>query len=243
MGVEVAGVRGGTAEPPPNAPKHLSREDIIATADRLARGSGIDGFRIRELCEELGVTPPTVYWHVRNKHDLVLELVDTILGRVLLPGPEAGDWRARLRAFFASFYDEVAPYPGLGDVMARELATPAGVRMSVYTFDRLLEAGLCEADAVEANATLMTYTMGQLLYGDLFLGSRRRSSGAGRARRSLTAVVRDRARALSGEDLEHFRRITSGLDAAGVRVRFLRGIDRLLSSFGDDVASGVRDDR
>src|SRR5438105_3306460 len=95
----------------------------------------------------------------------------------------------------------------------------------------------------EANARRMTYTMGQLLYGDLFVGSRRRPSGAGRARRSLTAVVRHRARALSGEDLEHCRRITSGLDAAAVRVRFLRGIDRLLSSFGEDLASGVRDDR
>jgi len=219
-------------EPATNAPKHLSREDVIATAARLARKEGMQRLRIRDICQELGCTPPTVYWHVRNKHDLMLELLDTILRRVHLPAEDAGGWRERSLAFFASFYDEVIPYPGLGDVMARELPTPAGIRMSVYTFGLLLEAGLTEADAVEANATLVVFTMGQFLYGDAFLASRpERGSGL---RRSLAAVARERAQALDGTDLDHFRRITAGLDPDAVRERYLRGIDRLLSSFAGE---------
>ena len=66
---------------------------------------------IRRVCDELGVTPPTIYWHVGNKQSLVDLLVDRIVGRFNLPSPEVGGWTARLRAFFVSAHWKPVAWP------------------------------------------------------------------------------------------------------------------------------------
>src|SRR5262249_47858987 len=101
----------------------VTDEQVMVAADHIARAHGIDALTIRRLCDELGITAPSIYVHFPGKEVIVKRLVDSILGRVHHPGPEQGDWVDRLREFIVSVYDQVVPYPGLAARIARQLPT------------------------------------------------------------------------------------------------------------------------
>ncbi len=56
----------------------LDRDTIVTTALTLLDEVGLDGLTLRRLAQELGVQAPALYWHVRNKQ----ELLDLMAGRV-----------------------------------------------------------------------------------------------------------------------------------------------------------------
>ena len=56
-----------------NQPSGLSREAVVAAALGLLGESGLDGLSMRALADRLGVKAASLYWHVRDKQQ-VLEL-------------------------------------------------------------------------------------------------------------------------------------------------------------------------
>ncbi|MEU1972243.1 TetR family transcriptional regulator [Microbacterium sp. NPDC019599] len=57
----------------------LDREQIVAGALRLVDGEGLDALTLRSLAAHLGVQAPTLYWHVKNKSELLDALADAIM--------------------------------------------------------------------------------------------------------------------------------------------------------------------
>ncbi|MDX3105894.1 TetR/AcrR family transcriptional regulator C-terminal domain-containing protein [Nonomuraea angiospora] len=49
----------------------LEKGTIVATALRLLDEVGLDGLTLRRLAGELGVQAPALYWHFRNKQELL----------------------------------------------------------------------------------------------------------------------------------------------------------------------------
>lgn len=74
----------------------LSRDLITDVALALADASGVESLSMRALAKELGVEAMSLYNHIRNKDDLLDALVDTVVGRIALPGA-GSDWRDELR--------------------------------------------------------------------------------------------------------------------------------------------------
>jgi TetR/AcrR family transcriptional regulator, tetracycline repressor protein len=56
----------------------LDRVAIVATAITLLDDVGLDGLTMRRLAAELGVQNPALYWHFRNKQQLLVEMSDAI---------------------------------------------------------------------------------------------------------------------------------------------------------------------
>lgn len=182
----------------------VTTEQVLAAADRVARRDGIDGLTIRRLCEELGVTAPSIYVHFASKDAIVEALVNDILGQVHHPAAGRGDWLDRLREFIVSVFDQVAPYPGLAGRIARRLpTTPSSQRNAAFLSELFRDAALSEHDRANIVPTLLVFTWGHLLGGesDWTIG------GGGR----LTAQA-SRERYLWGLDhlLESFRRSQLG---------------------------------
>jgi TetR/AcrR family transcriptional regulator, tetracycline repressor protein len=72
----------------------LTRQVVLDTAVEIVRLRGPDALTMRALSDELGITPPTIYWHVGNKQALldgVNELIGVEIGKVRASGatPEA----------------------------------------------------------------------------------------------------------------------------------------------------------
>src|SRR5690606_15701820 len=59
------------------------REAVLQVAARLFRERGYDGASLNEIAEILSITKPTLYYYVRNKDELILEIKKAAQQQVL----------------------------------------------------------------------------------------------------------------------------------------------------------------
>jgi TetR/AcrR family tetracycline transcriptional repressor len=67
----------------------VNRERIVIVALDLLDENGLAGLTLRELAGRLGIRAPTLYWHVRDKRELLDLLAAAILDEALAA------WRTR----------------------------------------------------------------------------------------------------------------------------------------------------
>jgi TetR/AcrR family tetracycline transcriptional repressor len=60
----------------------LSREAVADGALALADAEGLEAVTIRRLAQELGVTPMALYWHFKNKDELLTGVAGRVWGMV-----------------------------------------------------------------------------------------------------------------------------------------------------------------
>ncbi|MDJ0314834.1 TetR/AcrR family transcriptional regulator C-terminal domain-containing protein [Arthrobacter sp. H35-D1] len=68
----------------------LTREQVIDTAFGILRDYGIADLSMRRLARDLNVQPGALYWHVKNKQDLLGVLAVMILKPVKQPAVDGG---------------------------------------------------------------------------------------------------------------------------------------------------------
>jgi TetR/AcrR family tetracycline transcriptional repressor len=61
------------------ASSRLSRESVLRAALALLNEVGMDGLSTRRLADKLGVQSPTLYWHFKNKAELLAAMAETIM--------------------------------------------------------------------------------------------------------------------------------------------------------------------
>jgi AcrR family transcriptional regulator len=85
-------------EPAGRKPR-FSREQIGATALRIADTDGFAAVTMKRIAGELGASTMTLYYYVRTKADIVALMQDAILSEVLIPDAELrSGWRAATTA-------------------------------------------------------------------------------------------------------------------------------------------------
>ena len=80
----------------PRAP--LSREAIVGAALDVVDRDGLDEASMRRVADEVGVAPSALYWHVRNKDELLQLVLDRVVGEVELPALDPAHWQDQLKA-------------------------------------------------------------------------------------------------------------------------------------------------
>jgi AcrR family transcriptional regulator len=70
----------------------LSREAIVEAALRVVDREGVEGVSMRRVAEELGTGPSSLYWHIRNKDELLNLVFDRVVGEIQLPPPDPSRW-------------------------------------------------------------------------------------------------------------------------------------------------------
>src|SRR5437879_13799155 len=73
------------------------REHIVGAALDLLDEAGLEGLTMRALAERMGVRAASLYWHIRDKEQLLGLLAEAIVGEVPEPAPDM-PWRAPLEA-------------------------------------------------------------------------------------------------------------------------------------------------
>ena len=142
----------------------LQRESMIRTALALLDETGLDGLTVRRLAARLGVQNPALYWHFKNKQDLLNGMAEVMLADAFaglaLPEPGA-DWAAwleelaqRLRRALLANRDGARVIAG-ADLTGSEL---------LVAFDRsvrvLTGAGFSPRAALTNTVTIFDYTLG-----------------------------------------------------------------------------------
>lgn len=139
----------------------ISREDIIGAAVRIAQAGGYREMSIRSLAADLGVAPMSLYRHIRDKDDLLDEVVDRLLARVWRPASGEDDWQAWVIEAAASLRRFLVTQPAALHVYLRHpVVSPAAIERMEAMMGVLRRTGLDEATARSAYGAVHTYTIG-----------------------------------------------------------------------------------
>jgi AcrR family transcriptional regulator len=146
----------------------LDRERIVDAGLRLVDAEGVDALSLRRLAIELDVTPMAVYWHVRDKADLLDRIGERVLESVEVP-PAEGDWRRQLRHVHVAMLGPLLEHPNAVELMVgRARFGPAGIALFERILAILRGAGLSPEAAFDAYQSLYLFQLG-------FTASARRS--------------------------------------------------------------------
>lgn len=145
------------------APGHaLDRERIVAAGLRIVDAEGVEGLSLRRLAIELGAAPMSVYWHVRDKAELLDLIGEAVLDTIVIPEAD-GDWREQLRAVHRAMIDAFLRHPNTAELMiGRARYGPAGITLFERLLSILHEAGFGPAEAFDAYQSLYLFLLGYM---------------------------------------------------------------------------------
>jgi AcrR family transcriptional regulator len=139
----------------------ISREDIVDAAVTIVEAGGYREMSIRSLAADLGVAPMSLYRHIRDKDDLLNEVVDRLLARVWRPAVSEDDWQAWIVEAAANLRQFLVTQPAALHVYLRHpVVSPAAADRMDAMMDVLRRGGLDEVTARSAYGALHTYTIG-----------------------------------------------------------------------------------
>src|SRR6266498_3964925 len=96
---------GSVPEPPWRTSTHphavprvpLTREAIVDAALRVLDREGLEALSMRRVGEELGTGAASLYWHVRNKEELLQLVFERVTEEVVLPEADPSRWQEQLK--------------------------------------------------------------------------------------------------------------------------------------------------
>jgi len=139
----------------------LDRGEIVEAALRLARRESLSALSMRRLGAELGAGATSLYWHVRDKAQLVDLVADRIVAEIEVP--TEGHWRERVMELARRARRVFLTYPGSAQYLAQHGAMgPAAIAMHESAMAILAEGGVPVALLWDAYLSLLTYLIAQL---------------------------------------------------------------------------------
>ena len=139
----------------------LTPDQIVGAAIELMDAEGLEGLNMRALGKRLDAAATAMYWHVKNKDNLVLLATDRVWGELALPDLDAIGWRAAATAMATDLYAMFTRHPWLVQVLATHLVYGHGKarhddrHLAVYE-----TAGFTSDQADQATAAVFTYVLG-----------------------------------------------------------------------------------
>ncbi|GAB3570771.1 TetR/AcrR family transcriptional regulator C-terminal domain-containing protein [Amycolatopsis endophytica] len=134
--------------------KGITRERIVAAALDLLDEKGMDALTVRALASRLGVAAPALYWHVRNKQELLDEMSTTVMRRVtdaLSSVPSGAGWRDDLLTYGRVLRSQYLRHrDGARIFSGTRFSDPDVVKAKESWLARLTDAGFSLAGADDA---------------------------------------------------------------------------------------------
>jgi AcrR family transcriptional regulator len=144
--------------------KGITRERIVAAALELLDEKGMEGITVRALAARLDVQAPALYWHVRNKQELLDEMSTVVMRRVtagLATIPTGAGWRDDLAAYARILRAEYLLHrDGARIFSGTRIADPDVVKAKEPWLARLTSAGFTLAEADDATDLVTAFVVG-----------------------------------------------------------------------------------
>jgi AcrR family transcriptional regulator len=222
----------GVPEPPWREPAKaaartpLTRDAIVDAALRVLDKVGMEGLSMRRVGEELGTGAASLYWHVRNKDQLLQLIFERVTQQTELPEPDPSRWQdqlrdlaSRMRAIMSSHRDVARISLGRipsGPMLAMfsewmfALLKPAGIPDQVIAYLGDLFGLYVGAFAFEESLGTSSFT-GQELSPEQFFG-----------------MLREYLLSLPADRFPHTRAAADLLLTGGPDERYAFGVDLIL---------------
>lgn len=137
---------------------------MLAEALALVDAEGMDALTVRALATRLGTGSSTLYRHVASRDEMLVLLVDAVLGEVRLPDPELPG-RVRVEQLSAELRRVLRGHPHVVPALGgAPLRGPNAMRASACGLDNLLAAGHPPDRARTAYLALLDYVLGSVAF-------------------------------------------------------------------------------
>ena len=138
----------------------LDRAHLTKHLLQLAKRVGVGRVTMRELAAEAGTAASSVYYHVRDKRELLDLLIESVLAQIEVP--QEGDWEARMVALYMDAWKALVDVPGIAALLQEHPHTAAATEMDRASRRILRESGL-DADHFDAaHAALYIHLLGSV---------------------------------------------------------------------------------
>jgi AcrR family transcriptional regulator len=136
----------------------LSREALVDAAVALADREGLQAVSVRRLARETGVTPMALYWHIRDKDELLAALGDRLLAEVELPAAQRPSaWARELRASLEALLKVLAAHPALAPLtLSGALFRGPGLVVAERVYGLLEGAGFSDREIAHHGAFVLS---------------------------------------------------------------------------------------
>jgi AcrR family transcriptional regulator len=153
------------AEPVRRRPR-LSREEIAATAVRIADAEGLEALSMRRLAAELGAGTMTLYYYLRTKDELLALVTDAVMGEIVLPPGESlpTEWRAAITTIAHRSRDALRRHPWMLDIADDPAVGPNSVRHFDQTMQAVAALDVDFATKLDVGTAVDEYVFGFCLH-------------------------------------------------------------------------------
>src|SRR5262245_26179272 len=154
-----------TRVPPRGRRPRLNRDELAATAVRIADQEGLGALSMRRLARELGAGTMSLYYYVRTKTELLMLVVDTVMaGNDVPEGEMPEDWRDALVVIACATRATLRRHPWVMDIAEDPPIGPNSFRH----FDQSLQA-VSGLDAPLADKLDLVMLVDEYVFGVGFL--------------------------------------------------------------------------
>lgn len=143
----------------------LTIDGIVDHAWNLVERDGLAGLSTRRLATELGVQSPALYWHVKNKKELLGLMIERVLEGSIASIPEEKDWRSWLYKVGLEQHRILLSHRD-GGIIASVSAPTERMRNEVFknAIDRLVHNGVARERAAAIWGGLASLVLGAVIY-------------------------------------------------------------------------------
>nr|CTQ92294.1 Transcriptional regulator, TetR family [Kibdelosporangium sp. MJ126-NF4] len=172
-------------------PPRINRDEILAATRALIDRDGWDKLTMRKLAAEAGVAATTLYHHVRDKEDLLIQLLEYYADEIKRPAQLPEDPRERVVVTALAMHDALAAWPWITEVLtADDLVGESALWVLESIMSAAVDSGRTPEEAVYVYRTIWYYTAGEILIRAR--GARRRAEGRANYRDAVLLKQTDR---------------------------------------------------
>lgn len=140
----------------------LTRDQVVQAAVCLLDDVGLEGLTLRRLATTLGVSAPTLYWHVKDKRALLDLVAEAIVAEDRPPArPARGQpWWEWLSESARAQYRALVRHRDAALVVAGNRPTEASLPAIEQVLGSLVEVGFPPAEALESILAVGHFVIG-----------------------------------------------------------------------------------
>lgn len=201
----------------------LNQKQIVQAALSLLDEVGFDRLSMRSLAKKLGIKAASLYWHVRNKQDLLGLMAEEICASMHEPDRTL-PWRKQLEVLGYEYRRVLLTHRDAARILASS-GVPSGpyrLRLTEIVLRTLLDAGFDHKDAAYAGFLLNDYVTMFVLGETLDM-----NADAEHTSEEPSSDVQDWAKALSPQDYPSLMALADYLTEPDADERFRFGVEIL----------------
>ncbi|MEV4173906.1 TetR family transcriptional regulator [Nonomuraea sp. NPDC049709] len=176
----------------------LTAKAIAERALEIGDAEGIDAVTIRRLATDLGVTPMALYWHYKNKEQLLVGMADHLIGGFAPKPADERPWQDQLRDLTEGLIRTLRTHPCAKNVI--EQIDPVAVPNFLAVWDQALRLSREAGFDVEESCLLTKY----LLQSAIAIADAPVHHQAGRSGEEIDQIVRAKRAGLQSLPVEKY---------------------------------------